>query len=322
MKRKPNSLSDFINEQLPLIDQQFTADRKPLPMRPLAAAQFIVERCIEEIQGDTKDDYLNRPWFASLYRLITEWYEARYADAMKTQMARSVRGVVLLYRFPFEVKIPLSLTHIAEVGKTAWLYMPNNVLDQESVLHWLVKGPNLGQLSKEQLTSLENDITTIGTHSRTIWRNLSAATLEQQQLQILSGGIQTALETSVGHILSQANSRILSSFWEIHLAVEKTLKLLIQQHGRTPKKTHDLMTLCSTANETDMPTIDTTLLDKLPPHDEVIKMRYGEGKLKNVQEAVSNYRRGLSILTTLTGRLKARSRINNARFLIRKLPFV
>lgn len=43
--------------------------------------QFVIEHFVVEIKGDTKDNYLSKPWFVSFFDPILKWYERRYGKS-------------------------------------------------------------------------------------------------------------------------------------------------------------------------------------------------------------------------------------------------
>ena len=323
MNTESSSLTDFLSQQLPVIDDSLSKQREPLSVRPLTATQMIIEHCILDSMGKPVEDYLETPLFAHLYKLVAEWYNRRYAEAMRADLDHSIIVVVLLYNIPFEIRVPLIFTEIEEVGKTAWIYFPTEVHKQESVLDWFVCGPNIQELSSEEVSLLKNEISKLAVDSRSIQNNISNAATDHKKGQMLFGGIQAHIETAVRNILSQEDNLILNAFWEIHLAVEKSIKLLIQQYGGAVKKTHDLKVLCSMGDKIDGLTIPTEAIERLPTLNETVPMRYGEGEVKEVAEAISNYRMALPVIRTLTAQFKKKSiTLNNAKFLIQKLPFV
>jgi hypothetical protein len=67
----------FRGETLAMIDERFSRDGRPLHERPFATAQMVVDFFIEPIEGDTKDGYLTKPWFAGIYKSVCDWYQAR-----------------------------------------------------------------------------------------------------------------------------------------------------------------------------------------------------------------------------------------------------
>ncbi|MCH8021254.1 hypothetical protein IH785_15505, partial [candidate division KSB1 bacterium] len=75
---------------------------------------MIIEHCIFDSKGKSLENYLETPLFAHLYKLVAEWYDQRYAEAMKADLDSSILGVVLLYNIPFEIRVPLTFTEIEE----------------------------------------------------------------------------------------------------------------------------------------------------------------------------------------------------------------
>src|SRR5574337_550804 len=108
--RIPDTFESLLRETLPWIDEQFSKDGRPVHERPLAAAQIIVDHCIVAIKGDTKDEYLTKPWFAGIYRRIYKWYEGRYGQALTRAHRAQTRGLVHYFGSPLLFRLPLVVT--------------------------------------------------------------------------------------------------------------------------------------------------------------------------------------------------------------------
>ena len=82
-KFEPASLEEAVRICVVPIDEHLAELRVPIPDRILQAALLFVEHNILEIEGDSKDDFIDKVWFQTIYRTIHEWYKERYGAAAK-----------------------------------------------------------------------------------------------------------------------------------------------------------------------------------------------------------------------------------------------
>jgi len=306
--------------QLPIFDDILAESQKPLSERPLAAAFYFVDHCIVEIKGDSKDNFLEKDWFKSIYQLIKEWYKERYSDAIKKSNDYMALGVFLLYKTPFLLKIPLSIAQEKVGDDKRWFCLPSSVLEDENVIDWIDKKPNIDKLAGGDFENLKNNITDIATNIRSTHVNLMSASLERN-LHKISNTIQAHMDKAVRDILNLESGKISTSYWEIHLAIEKAIKLIILQNGRDHQNTHSLNKLCKIANNIKGISLDCSIFSKFPSDNEAINQRYGEGSYFTIQEAVNNFANANQVVSKLTGLLKREFILNNAKFLIAIPPW-
>lgn len=315
-----NGIKEFLEYQLPIFDDILAESQKPLSERPLAAAFYFVDYCIVEIKGDTKDKFLEKEWFKSIYKLIKEWYDERYGAARNSCKDSIALGATLIYKTPFELNIPLSISQEWEGDDKRWFCLPISIHENENVLDWIKNKPNLEKMPETDLDNLKKIISDISTNNRTIHVNLMSASLEQS-LHKISNTIQSHLEKAVRDILSLNGGRISTSYWEIHLAIEKAVKLVILQNKRDHQNKHNLEKLCKIANNIKGVTLDCSVISKFPTDNEAIQQRYGEGSSYTIQEAIENYISACAVIASLTKVLKRKFTMNDARFLIAIPPW-
>jgi len=307
-----NGMSKWLEDQLPVIDEILSNDQIHLWQRPFLAACYFVEYCIIDIEGDDTENFLEKKWFKTIYKLTRKWYQDRYADAIEKHKDDSALGVVLIYNTPFQLCIPIGIVQEKESNDKQWLCLPNSVLPEENVLDWITSQPNLNKMSKDELESLKNNISKISLLTRIIRVNLWSASLKNELCKI-SISIPAHIEKAINDILSLEDGRISTSFWEIHLSLEKSLKLLILQNGDWHKNEHNLKKLCKIVN--NRIGLECGIFDKFPESSEAIRQRYGEGNSFTVQEAVDNYISAMEVIANLSGLLKRKFVFRNARFL-------
>lgn len=319
---RDKNLSDFLEYQLPIFDEILAKEHTPLRQRPLAATMDFVTYCVVEIEGDSKENALEKSWFKFLYQQVAEWYSQRYGDAMKADTKWSALGLILIYGTPFRIEIPLSVAGKVESPTKRWFCLPNEVLEEENVFDWVVNPPNFKKMSAAELSWVETDLRVIANSIRSLKINLMTAIKEGEGLRISAGSIPSHIEKSANDILSLSRGGISSSVWELHLAMEKSLKLLIRQKGCDPPNIHDLVELCNKANQMDGVSIDMGALRNLPSHHDAIRHRYGEADALTVDQAVLNYKSSLTIVREITAVLSRKIVMKNAKLLIQKPPWV
>lgn len=314
-------MQKMVRDQLVIIDEILAKRGSELIMRPLEAAIFFVEECIVEIKGDTKEDFAEKKWFADIYRWTYGWYRERYGDALNDRKREYGKGIVRVYGTPFALNVPLTVTEDEDPGNTVWLIFPDSLMPDEIPTDWLHPKPNLEHLSLEDSKTLEQEIEFVTTSIRSIERSLSTADYPAPSSQMLGGSIAAHVETAVQGILSGKREQVSVGLWELHLAMEKALKLFLSQKSGTPPKTHDLGQLRKLAE----PHAESTILDSsfrdCPTATEAISYRYGENKSVSVEAAIQTYYASLRIVRFYASALDKTIIMNNARFLLQKPPW-
>jgi len=312
-----NGFNDFLEKQLPVFDEMLADDQIPLSIRPIYAASYFVERCIIKIKGDNKENYFEKEWFRIIYQLINKWYSERYADGFKIKNDPSAIGVVLIHNTPFQLKIPLWVAQEREGNNCRWICMPISILENENVINWIQNKPNMDKIARDNLKSLTKSISDLAESIRSIHINLKC---EYPKIEIhkIAASILTHLDKAVLDILSLESSRISNSYWETHLALEKSIKLVVLQDGGSNKKTHNLEELCKIANTIKGINLDYNSFLVFLSDKVAIQQRYGEGKSFTIQEAVKNYFNAAKVISTITKQLKRPFDLKNIRLLIKQ----
>jgi hypothetical protein len=132
----------------------------------------------------------------------------------------------------------------------------------------------------------------------------------------MAQGIWSHFEKAIVDILSFQNQQASIGCWELHLAIEKTLKVYLKQANGKKYYGHNLNTLGDEAR-TYIPEIDLSMIKSLPSDKDAIQLRYSE-LIKNVDEVVGYYKKALALVSFITSKLSRKYQLNNASFLIRK----
>lgn len=311
-----NGFNDLLEMQLPVFDKILADVRMPLSIRPIQAAIYFVEHCIIKINGDNKENYLEKEWFRIIYQLINNWYVERYADAIKKNTDHSATGIVLIHNTPFQLKIPLCVNQEKQGEDCRWICMPISILKNEDVTNWIHNKPNMDKLGEDEKEILIKDISFLAESIRLIHINLKCNYLTSEAFN-LAASIPVHLDKAALDIFSLESIRISNSYWETHLALEKSLKILILQNGLKNKKTHNLKELCKIANSIEEINIDVSDLSLFLSDKESIQMRYG-GKVHSIQEAITNYYNAAKVVAAITRQLKRPFDLKNVRLLIKQ----
>lgn len=320
--------NSHINDILDLIDRQLALGNVPISQRCFHAAIEFVTKFVIKIKtngletDDFKTDFYEKDWFKSLYNHIKSWYCDRYGEALKESTSQPIIGVVSLYDTPFKVLVPLTVRWAVEIpGKSAWFTIPNSVLEKEDVIEWLQSPPNLDSLSTSITERLYSELSHIGFSLRSINVNLMTADKENENIRGMASGIISHLQNAADDILKSNSGGVSYAFWELHLAVEKSIKVLLLQHGSQKHHHHNLHELFKKAKYEYGIEIEAQKLLNLPSNQDAIKYRYGEKAGTTSEYAIAVYYDVLDIVRETTKALKRKIIMNNASFLIQLPPW-
>jgi len=151
--------------------------------------------------------------------------------------------------------------------------------------------------------------------------NIMSAEYVNTSLQMFGGSISAHLEKAVQDILSGKKEQLTIAFWELHLAIEKAIKLFLKQNNMECPKTHNLIRLreiSSTKIDTDELSLSFSIC---PTEKEAIKYRYGEIQNIYADDAYMLYKEALKIVAFYTKALYRKITMDNARFLLKSPPW-
>ncbi|MCY3870073.1 MAG: hypothetical protein OXG87_10985 [Gemmatimonadetes bacterium] len=317
MNEGSKELREQMNVWLPYIDDMLAGEGLILSWRPFMAASIMVEDIIK-IEGDSKDDFFMKTWFEPIYRTTFDWYKDRYGEALASDSKPVGIGVFTAHGTPFEIRVPLKLLKTEKPGESVWVTLPNGVLPEENVRDWVTTPPNWSSLSAEELSEIDDQITSVGQRIRSIHMDLISVEFKDDKARDLAETIEPHIYEGASKIASRDYAELQLAFWEIHLATEKAMKLALMQQGLDAPRTHDLCDL------RDLLASQGTILDQdtlklLPSHEEVINLRYGTGQ-KNLSEAMTAYESMLDIVSACTASMERQLKYDNPSALMR-IPF-
>jgi HEPN domain-containing protein len=312
-------LKQLVIEWVEGIDERLAAQNVPLESRVLLASALFAEHAIIDVPTEVKRQFFASPDFRPFYQFINGWYANKYGAALKGQGFGGLIGTVLHRGVPFELHIPSTTSKVETPGESAWLQFPASVSDGEVPTSWLVAPPNLEQMPTDEKEDFTRRIVATGTALRTIRLNLMTATLTDDTSREWKRHIVPHLTAAAKHIKEHAAG---IACWEVHLAVEKSLKLMALQKTGIYAKIHDLRKLLAQCPADLGKAVDASLLDVLPEEKAIMQLRYGEGVSIALEKVYEIYDAGLSVVAQCTGVLQRNAKIHDAAFLIKKPPFL
>lgn len=308
---------EFVSSQIKIIDDILMAKEIDIYERPLIAADCFMKHCVISVNGKSPGNYMSEHWFKTIINPVTKWYRRKYGPMMAARQIKVFRGTVMYRSVFYELKIPLRV--IVPKGELRDYIFPKEILPFEKEFEFLTNPPCLidGDQDAEEL---RNSIRNVINFTRAISNNIDTAQFRDDRCRELSDGIQTHVQRAVADILSGGNSGYLNSYWELHLAIEKSMKVLIGQFNGRLLKTHNLADLRKAIDE-KKPGLICEALDKLPGHKQVINFRYGRGPLKKKTDVFANYLRVLALIENLSEHFERKIIFNNAVFVLKTLEW-
>lgn len=324
---KPDELELLVNRILPHIDARLEQSDMSFGERMLFAATTIVDDLVLEIRcGDVvedkaiRTDYVTRPWFAILYHHVQNWYRQHYGDALDRNEGGHAYGFVLVRGLPVELVVPLTRGRVETPGETAWLSFPKEVEDGEDPLAWLTKPPNVASLAPGDKKTLIEDARTIATALRSIRVNSMGVEPPDDVADSLLDGVLAEFESAARKAVRNEAAGRPGALWNIHLAVERTLKAFNQHKTGNFRQIHNLYELFDDVASHGI-TADRKLLKKLRRDSDVIDNRYGLGDIPSVQEVFTAYKASLMLVSSIVGSFKRKFNVGGASFLLGKPPW-
>ena len=302
MRSVLSSLEAFLRQELPQIDERLEADGRPVHDRPLMAAQIIVELYIVDIQGDTKEDYLLKDWFAEIYQSISGWYGKRYGSAKTQRHPSQIRGVVDHFGTPYILRVPLVLSEPGE-GSTSWLRFPKEVLPHEKPTAWIDDAPPLKELAPRRLQRLEETAERTATLLRGINNNLISADLGNGKTRATANGVLRHLEKAAVDIATQEGTSSSLAMWELQMACEKTMKAYLAQRSITYPVTHDLRLLHRLSPDAARQPELKKAVSAMPLEHRIIAWRHAELDPPTTVEVLRVYRTALEVCDLWAARM-------------------
>lgn len=304
---------------LELFDEKFSAAMTPIHLRPLQASIQLVSVGIESVANGTLEDFWTQEWFAVIVHEIRQWYGERYGQALCDPPTEFIGGIVCFRGAALRLDIPSTLSRVEIPGETAWILLPNELLPEEDVAALFRQPPNLDGLEAELRDSFLTDVKNVVRWSRSIQLNLSTASELGPSGSAMAAGIWRHFEKAVSDIQTLKAENVSVACWELHLAVEKSFKVFLLEHGVELFK-HELELLHPRAEKLGL-VVSEELLGELPSAKEAIENRYGKMSV-DLHRCMRIYMSALQLAFEISEQLQREITLHNAAFLIKRPHWV
>ncbi|WP_271273796.1 HEPN domain-containing protein [Aliamphritea hakodatensis] len=309
-------LKEAIDENMPFIDELLQRSNVPIFYRFIRAAKIFVDEVVVDCNLESKDELLKSKAFVDgIVPLVNNWYRNKYGDLAGDIKDRSYSGIIIPYGHPVLVDIPATTSRVEVRNETAWLTFPDSLQETESMSDMVQTKSGLNSLSKKEMDKLSSEFEEVVYLTRSINLNIMAMTGFDQETSNMAKGIWSHFEKSIADILSFKTQQLSIGCWELHLAIEKALKVYLKQISGSRPFGHDLIKLCDRIREHD-PSLDLSLVQLLPTDKRAIRLRYSE-LIINQSEVLHYYKIALLLVSKLTDKYTKKYKFNNASFLIK-----
>lgn len=313
-------MKEAIDEHMPFIDKILRDRNIPIFDRFIRAAYLFFDIAIIDSNYENKKDILrSKAFIEGIIPLVNNWYWNKYGELAKGPNSKIYSGIITPHGHPVLIKIPSTIINVAVPNETVWLTFPDCLTDNESIEDMAQIKINLDSISLEETDRLYAEFNEIVSITRKINLNLGSAGGTYKETADMASGIWGHIEKAITDILSLQESQASIGCWELHLAIEKTLKVYLKQICGSWKYGHDLKKLGNDINKYDK-SLDFSLLQLIPSDKDAIKMRYSE-LIKNISEVVDYYNDSLRLIEDVTSKYKRRHSMNNSSFLLNVAPW-
>lgn len=261
----------------------------------------------------------SKAFFEGLIPLVNDWYWDKYGELAKGPTDKNYSGIITPYGHPVLVRIPATTSKVEVPYETAWLTFPDHLSKAESIVDMAQTKIDLERLSLDEMDKLSKEFSEVVSLTRKINLNINSAYGLDKDAANMAQGIWGHIEKSITDILSFKSSQASIGCWELHLAIEKTLKVYLKQALGVRMTGHDLNKLSSEINKHDA-SLDFSVIQSLPSDKDAIKMRYAE-LVKNVNAAVDYYKKALRLIEVVTSKYEKKYTYNNASLLLKVAPW-
>ncbi len=313
-------LKEAIDEHMLFIDEHLKKLNVPIFDRFMHAAYLFFDIAIVDSSFENKEELLkSKAFFEGIIPLVNDWYWDRYGELAKDQTDKHYSGIITPYGHPVLVKIPETISKAEVPYETAWFTFPDCLRKEETIVDMAQTKIDLDRLSSDEKERLREEFSEVVSLTRKINLNINSAYGLDKDAANMAKGIWCHIEKSITDILSFKSSQASIGCWELHLAIEKTLKIYLKQALGVRRTGHDLNKLSSEINNHDA-NLDFSVIQSLPSDKDAIKMRYSE-LVKNVNAAVDYYKKALRLIEEVTSKYEKKYSFNNASLLLKVAPW-
>lgn len=311
-----NELRNCINEYMPYIDKILEKQNIPINKRFYIAGELFVKTAIKESNFQSNNELLNSDkYLECILPLFNDWYYEKYGDLAKNFIDKVYSGIVLAYGQPIKLLIPATTSHVIEEGNLAEMTFPDHLQESEAIETLIQPKFDLSKMGKD----FRDQIANVVALTRSINLDVNMASNISQTASDMAQGIWSHFEKGINDILTLKSELASIACWEFHLAIEKSIKVLIHSKSGISKHGHDLNKLVSFLRQYEVE-IDSSVLSDLPSSDEAIKLRYAES-IKTPLDAFKYYLIALQFVRDILSRLEHKISIKNASITLKKAPW-
>ena len=315
-----NELKDQINEYMPHIDEILVAQNIPIHKRFFIAGKLFVEIAIQNSSFQSNEELLESEIYRECFLpLFNDWYFEKYGDLAKGLGNNVYSGIALAYGQPVKLNIPATTNEVVEEGKLAKMTFPDHLEESEDLEDLIELKFKLSKMKEISVLEFRSQIERVVALTRSINLDLNMASYITQSASDMAQGIWSHFEKGISDILSLKSERASIACWEFHLAIEKSIKVLIHLKSGSSKHGHNLDDLVEHLGQFESG-IDSSGLAGLPSDKDAIKLRYAE-MIKTPIDAFEYYLIALEFVGDIVSRLEHKIGIKNASFILKMAPW-
>lgn len=316
----PNELRDHIDEHMPDIDEILAEHNIPIHKRLFIAGRLFFETAIQKSSFQFNDELLkSEVYHECILPLFNNWYFEKYGDLAKGPGGDVYSGVFLAYEQPIKLNIPAATNEVLEEGKSAKMTFHDHLHESENLEDLFEPKFKLSKMKKSSVYELRSQIERIVALTRSINLDLNMASKVNQPALDMAQGIWSHFEKGISDMLSLKNERASIACWEFHLAIEKSIKVLIHSKSGSSEHGHDLKKLITHLSKFESG-VDSSTLAVFPSDKEAIKLRYAE-IITTPIVAFKYYLIALEFVSDIVSRLEHKVGIKNGSFILKMSPW-
>ncbi len=261
---------------------------------------------------------MSAEWFRSIVKPIQRWYYGKYGAALDAQ-TESLLAAVRMFGDYFLVSVPTAIRRENDDG-TYWVTFPVEVDDDEDPRQWVQKCPNLESARNREHDDYLAEVRQMCSAVRKIHSRVLYVQHPDDVTGQLAKSVVAHLSSAARSIAQHTKTPSGLAVWDVHQAVEKSIKLVVRHQGNRYAHTHDLVTLAASVDGgCDRNSLGA--LGDLLSTKRVIEMRMGEGPSVSAAEAYGYYLAAIDFLVGFTPRIPRNFGVEGARFQLRRLPW-
>ena len=315
-----NELKEHIDEHMPHIDEVLAEQNVPIHKRFFIAGKMFVETAIQKSSFQSNEELLESDVYREcILPLFNDWYFEKYGDLAKGLGGDVYSGVVLAYGQPVKLNIRATTNEVIEKGKLAKMTFPDRLQESENLEDLIEPKFKLSKMKESSVCKLRSQTERVVAQTRSINLNLNTASNINQPASEMAQGIWSHFEKGISDILSLKNERASIACWEFHLAIEKSIKVLIHSKSGNSKHGHNIDDLVAHLSKFESG-VDSSCLAGLPSDKDAIKLRYAE-MIKTPIDAFNYYLIALEFVSDIVARLEHKFSIKNASITLKMAPW-